>query len=144
MWSVQTGILLDVLAGHAGHISSLTFSSTDSSVGSSSTSNVLLASGSWDKTVKIWDLFSRGSGSNCIDSLSHNSEILNIAFRPDGKELCAAALDGKLLQWSFSSSRISQSIVEIDGKKDISGGRLSGEVRTAANSTKSNHFTCIC
>jgi periodic tryptophan protein 2 len=47
VWSMQTGRLLDVLAGHEGPVSSLAFSPTEA----------ILASGSWDKTVKLWDIF---------------------------------------------------------------------------------------
>ncbi len=46
VWSLQTGRLLDVLTGHEAPVSCLAFSPTEP----------LLASGSWDKTAKIWDL----------------------------------------------------------------------------------------
>ena len=39
--------VLQVLSGHEGPISCLSFSSTAA----------MLASGSWDKTVKLWDVF---------------------------------------------------------------------------------------
>jgi len=40
-------LFLQILAGHEGPVSSLAFS----------TSRAMLASGSWDKTVKLWDVF---------------------------------------------------------------------------------------
>jgi periodic tryptophan protein 2 len=44
IWSLKTGRLLDILAGHQGPVTSLCFSPESS----------LLASGSWDKTVRLW------------------------------------------------------------------------------------------
>ena len=47
VWSVRTGRLLDILAGHEGPVCSLAFTPAQS----------LLASASWDKTVRTWDVF---------------------------------------------------------------------------------------
>jgi periodic tryptophan protein 2 len=49
IWSVQTGQLLDTLSGHEGPVSSLAFSPDGST----------LVSGSWDKTVRVWNFFAR-------------------------------------------------------------------------------------
>lgn len=53
IWSLKTGQLLDTLSSHQGPISSIAFSppTTD---GSS-----ILASASWDQTVKLWDTFGK-------------------------------------------------------------------------------------
>lgn len=47
MWSLRTGRLLDVLAGHEGPVCCLGFAPMASGGGAG-----LLASGSWDKTVR--------------------------------------------------------------------------------------------
>ena len=47
VWSLQTGRLLDVLAGHEAPLSELSFSPSEG----------VLASASWDGTVKLWDVF---------------------------------------------------------------------------------------
>lgn len=77
LWSLQTGKLLDVLAGHEGPVTSLAFSPSQAGV---------LASASWDATVRIWDIF---GGARAVETLKHGSDCLALAFRPDGQEVLA-------------------------------------------------------
>ena len=49
VWAVRTARLLDVLAAHEGPVVALAFSPAAP----------LLASGSWDRTVRTWDVFRR-------------------------------------------------------------------------------------
>lgn len=91
LWQVQTGKLLDILSGHEGPISGLSFS----------TSLCLLASSSWDHTVRLWDVFTGRKDSR--EALEHSCDVLALAFRPDGKELCTATLDGMLHFWDVTS-----------------------------------------
>jgi periodic tryptophan protein 2 len=74
LWSLQTGSLLDVLAGHDGPITCMAFSY-----------NNVLATGSWDKTVRVHDVLTRKTREEIYD---HESSVTSLAFRPDGKELC--------------------------------------------------------
>ncbi|KAG1823502.1 WD repeat protein [Suillus subaureus] len=108
MWSVQTGKLLDILAGHEAPVSALAFSPTGANQ---------LASGSWDRTIRIWSIFGR---SRAVEPLALSSDVLSIAFRPDGVELGASTLDGQITFFDVRSGK--QSNV-IDGRKDVSGGR---------------------
>ena len=128
LWSVQTGNLLEVFAGHEGPISSLTFSPIDG----------ILASASWDKTIKIWEIFKRDSTPETLDQ---GSEVLTLTYRPDGKSLAATTLKGQVVFWDVN---LGKQFGSIEGSKDISGGRNSHEIITAANSTKNKHFTSIC
>lgn len=127
VWSVQTGQLLETLPGHEGPVSALAFTADGAT----------LASGSWDKTVRVWDIFSRTQAS---EPFEQSSDVLSIAFRPDGKELSVATMDGQLSFWSLEEGLQKQLI---DGKKDISGGRKATDRRTAANSTTVKHFKNI-
>jgi periodic tryptophan protein 2 len=125
VWSLQTGRLLDVLAGHSGPVSSLAFSGAAG----------LLASGSWDKTVRLWDIFR--SGGTAAETLLHPADVTAVAFRPDGHELCAATLDGNISVWDV---RRGVQVLSVDVRKDLAGGRRADEARRA----ESRNATSLC
>ncbi|KAF9159335.1 hypothetical protein DFQ26_006631 [Actinomortierella ambigua] len=128
VWSVQTGKLLDILSGHGAPISGLAFSPTAQ----------FLASSSWDKTIRTWDVFGRGKA---VETYTHLSEVLALAFRPDGKELCGSTLDGQLSFWNVDDAL--QTGV-IDGRRDISGGRKATDKISAENNSSGKHFSSLC
>lgn len=128
LWSVQTGKLLDILAGHEGPISSLAFSSN----------GMMLVSGSWDHTARTWDIFGRNKH---VESLQHQNEVLAVAFRPDGKEIASATLDGQISLWDID---LAKQVGTIEGRKDISGGRRLADRTTAENSSSGKCFNSIC
>ncbi|KAH7344776.1 quinon protein alcohol dehydrogenase-like superfamily [Rhizoctonia solani] len=127
MWSVQTGKLLDILTGHEGPISALAFSPTGSQ----------LASASWDKSVRIWEVFGR---SRAVEPFQLGSEALAVAFRPDGRELVATSLDGQVFFWDIGEGK--QTNV-IEARRDIAGGRKVGDRMTAANSSSGKSFNSV-
>ncbi|KZT37455.1 WD40 repeat-like protein, partial [Sistotremastrum suecicum HHB10207 ss-3] len=127
IWAVQTGKLLDVLSGHEGPISALAFSANGSQ----------LASASWDKSIRLWNVFGR---SRAVEPFMLSSEVLAVAYRPDGKELAASTLDGQIIFWEVSEGK--QTGI-IEGRKDISGGRKVADRVTAANSTSGKSFNSI-
>lgn len=127
LWNVQTGQLLDRLSGHEGPISTLAFTPDGGT----------LASGSWDRTIRLWSIFARNQSS---EPLQLTSDLLCITIRPDSSQLAAATLDGQLTFWTLSTS--TQSSV-LDARRDISGGRSLTSRRTAANSPGTKQFTAI-
>ena len=61
------------------------------------------------------------AGKGVVDTLHHNgSDVLAVAFRPDGKELVTSALDGHLYIWDAHTT---ESKGNIQGRHDIKGGR---------------------
>ena len=128
LWSVQTGKLLDILTGHEAPISCLEFCPSGTNQ---------LASGSWDRTVRIWNVFGR---SRAVESLTISNDVLALAFRPDGAEIAVASLDGQLTFFEVQSGK--QTNV-IEGRKDISGGRKADDKVAAANSTSGKAFTSL-
>ncbi|MCJ1246856.1 hypothetical protein MMC30_004065 [Trapelia coarctata] len=127
IWSVQTGQLLDQLAGHEGPVSALAFAPNGG----------IVISGSWDHTVRIWDIFARTQTS---ESLLLQSDVLALAIRPDSKQVAVSTLDGQLTFWSISEG--SQE-TGLDGRRDVSGGRKLTDRRTAANAAGSKAFRSI-
>lgn len=127
IWSVQTGQLLDQLAGHEGPIAALDFAPNGGTV----------VSGSWDRTVRIWSIFGRTQTS---EPLQLQADVLDVAFRPDSKQLAVSTLDGQLTFWSVSDA--SQQ-AGVDGRRDVSGGRRLTDRRTAANAAGTKAFGAI-
>jgi periodic tryptophan protein 2 len=128
VWSLKTGSLLDVFSGHEGPISGITFDGNGTT----------LATSSWDKTVQLWDTF---TGKGRKESLTHYHDVLCLAYRPDGKQMCAGTLDGQLSFWETTNYSIEGTI---DGRLDITGGRLSTDRRSLANTSSGKCFTTIC
>ncbi|PSN58997.1 hypothetical protein BS50DRAFT_605439 [Corynespora cassiicola Philippines] len=69
---------LQTLEGHSHYVNSVAFSSDSQR----------LASASWDKTVKIWDLAS----GECLNTLGgHEAPVNSAAFSPDSQRLASAS-----------------------------------------------------
>lgn len=128
LWSVQTGKLLDVLAGHEAPISSVAFSPSGTNQ---------LISGSWDRTVRVWNVFGR---SRAVEPFSFNSDVLAVAIRPDGKEMAISTLDGQITIFDIQQGK---QINVIEGRKDISGGRKADDRVTAANNASGKSFNSL-
>lgn len=128
IWNLQTSQLVDELSGHEGPVSALEFSPD----------GAYLLSGSWDHTVRLWNFFGRTPVS---EPMQLYSEVLSISFHPTGNMFAASSMDGLL---SFWDTKECNQIGEIDGKKDIIGGRYSTDRFQSKNSARAKHFTNIC
>ena len=110
LWSVQTGKLLEVISGHDGPVSSLSFSP--------SASSSIMASVSWDKTLRLWNAIAVGSSSETIQL--GGSDGTAVTFRPDGGQVAVATLNGQI---TFYDSQTGSQTGSIDGRSDLEIGR---------------------
>lgn len=130
LWSVKTGRLLEMLAGHEGPVSSLAFSPTLTST--------VMVSVSWDKTMKIWDAIEKGSAH---ETVMLASDGISLAFKPDGQEVAVATLNGQISTFNL---RTSQQVASIEGRNDLGSGRSETDLITAKKSLEAKSFTSLC
>ena len=72
------------VSGHSDSVSCLAFKPGDPDI---------LVSGSWDNTIKIWDL----STPACLSTVNVDSEVKSVAFSPCGKTIAAGCWNAKVV-----------------------------------------------
>jgi WD40 repeat protein len=95
LWDVKTGKLRQVFPGHSRPVNCAAFSPDER----------LLATGSWDNSVVVWDLVTgfevgtfRGG-----DYWGHGpAGVIGIAFTPDGKRVLALSHNGEMRTWDVA------------------------------------------
>jgi periodic tryptophan protein 2 len=87
-WNLKTGNLIDVITGHEGPVTCLCYSPVEDK----------FVSGSWDRTVRVNNVLGKKART---ESLPHSDKILDVKFRPDGKELCVSTFRGELYFWDI-------------------------------------------
>ncbi|MDH6104584.1 trypsin-like peptidase domain-containing protein [Anabaenopsis tanganyikae CS-531] len=91
--------LVNTLTGHSSWVTSVAFS-PDSLRGAAI--GKTLASGSWDNTIKLWDVATGRS----IATLTEDSYgVDSVAFSPDGQTLASGSYDNTIKLWDVATGR---------------------------------------
>ncbi|MCC5656489.1 hypothetical protein LC608_05745 [Nostoc sp. XA010] len=81
---------IHTLQGHSNSVNSLAFSPDGK----------ILASGSYDNTIKLWDI---GTGREIYTLQGHSNSVNSIAFSPDGKILASGSDDKTIKLWDVTT-----------------------------------------
>ncbi|WP_199248537.1 WD40 repeat domain-containing protein [[Phormidium] sp. ETS-05] len=96
---------VQTIPGHSDSVVSVAYAGSTSSKGGAGSSQMhTLASGSWDKTIKIWALNSQGGKPIPIRTLTaHSASVYVVAFSPDGQTLASGGVDCSIQLWHLGS-----------------------------------------
>lgn len=83
---------LVVLRGHESPVTSIALSADGR----------WLASGSWDKTARLWDLTSDTGGVTSYELRGHDEWVLDVAFSPNSNLLATAGNDNDIRLWDLT------------------------------------------
>jgi WD40 repeat protein len=125
IYDLDTGELVQVLAGHKGKVVALAFSPD----------GTRLLSGSQDRTALLWDL----ATARPVHRLDrHQAEVYGVGFTPDGARMVTASFDRTLRLWRVADGsaiaemrghgeKIYTLAVSRDGS--VASGSFDGEIR---------------
>ena len=91
-WNIADGALVRTIVAHKDAIYALAISPD----------GAILASGSYDQTIKLWDT---ATGKELKTLTGHNGAIFGLAFRPDGKILASASADHTVKLWDVATGK---------------------------------------
>ncbi|KAL9010150.1 MAG: hypothetical protein Q9173_004893, partial [Seirophora scorigena] len=98
IWSTPTGKHLQTLTGHLAGISTLAWSPDGRT----------LASGSDDKSIRLWDVVT--GKAYPVPLLGHHNYIYSIAFSPKGNMLVSGSYDEAVFLWDVRAARVMRSL----------------------------------
>jgi len=104
VWDIQTRTIKHTFSGHEQDIYSLDFARNGRHI----------ASGSGDRTVRMWDI---ESGQQVL-TLSIEDGVTTVAISPDGQYVAAGSLDKSVRVWDSRSGYLVERLDGIEGHRD--------------------------
>lgn len=110
LWNLETGQCFATLNGHTSRIWSVAFSPGTNQPASCNVPyqpglGLLLASGSEDQTVRLWDVWT----GQCLKILQgHRDGIHSVAFSPTGERLASGSSDATIRLWDVLTGQCLQ------------------------------------
>ncbi len=125
LWDVATGLKTVTLGGHEGPLRTVSYSPDGAT----------LATGSHDRTVRLWNL----DRNSTFATLRHSNEVSSSSFSPDGTTLGTGDSKGNVILWDVNTQRqinafnvlgerVTTLVFSPDGAT-LAAGTYGGEVR---------------
>jgi len=96
LWQVSTGREIRTFTGHSDSVWSVAFSPIPPICLEPGGLRGILASGCWDKTIKIWEI---NTGREICTLSGHSNYVRSVAFSPDGQTLVSGSDDDTIKIW---------------------------------------------
>lgn len=129
IWSMKQDSCVHDLQAHSKEIYTIKWSPTG--IGSNNpNANILLASASFDSTVRLWDV-DRGV---CTHTLTrHQEPVYSVAFSPDGKFLASGSFDKCVHIWDTMSGSLVNSYRGTGGIFEVCWNSVGDKVGASAS-----------
>lgn len=102
VWDSQTGDCLQTLSGHTQGVWCLSWAKSSPVSDCATTPLPLLASGSEDHTIRLWDLRT----GQCLHILQgHDNGVLRLVWSPDGLTLASSSDDATIRFWNSQTGQ---------------------------------------
>ncbi|NIP95441.1 MAG: hypothetical protein GWO24_19165, partial [Akkermansiaceae bacterium] len=112
--------------GHEGEISCIAFSSDGRR----------LASGSQDRTVRLWDIADRTGPARLATLASHDDLVAGVAFGADGTMLASASFDRAVRLWNIGDAGNPEALGTLSGHQDaVTSVAFSPDGKTLASAS---------
>ena len=122
IYDAHTGEELNLFTGHTEVVTSMAFSPDGQ----------MLASGSWDSTIILWDV----STGDLLRTLTGHTSVVSVSFSPDGQTLASGSSDNTLLLWDVGTG---ETLRTLTGHTDrVNSVSFSPEGQTLASGSRDN------
>ena len=109
LWDIKSGAIVQTLREHTNRVWSVAFQPATPQQSLVRGARGVLASGSADYTIKLWD-WELG---NCLQTLyGHTSWVWSIAFNPNGTQLASGSYDQTVKLWNISTGECLKTLQE--------------------------------